>query len=272
MRQLAGLGDRSSDSPCKPSVRIKSKPRMRLFGLRSLVISVLPFALGAAAQVVHQVTTVDPPTGSYVAFKFDWDQGRPWLKYTISVDDAGNTHFEGVGNPVDSGDGDGFTQDFTMTVANRQKIFELAKDADYFRGNLEAKQKNIAKTGQKILEYHGRTPAGGQAINTSATYNYSPNSDVQALTRIFQSIATTLDFGRGLAFQYRFDKLGLDARLKSLQDMQASHYVEELQAIEPILQKIASDPNMMHINRVTAKQLLNSMGLAPVASQPASQP
>jgi hypothetical protein len=79
------------------------------------------------------------------------------------------------------------------------------------------------------------------------------------LTRLFQSIATTVDFGRKLEFQYRFDKLGIDAQLNSLKDMQASHYVEELQAIEPILQKIASDPNMMHINRVTAKQLLKTM-------------
>ena len=60
--------------------------------------------------------------------------------------------------------------------------------------------------------------------------------------------------------------------MKSIQDMQASHYVEELQAIEPILQKIASDPNMMHINRVTAKQLLNSAGPPGVHAQTASQP
>ena len=94
-----------------------------------------------------------------MVFKFDWDQGQPWVRYTISVDDAGNTHFEGVGNPIESGDGDAFQQDFTMSSANRQKIFELARKTDYFQGNLEAKQKNIAKTGEKTLEYHGRAAA-----------------------------------------------------------------------------------------------------------------
>ncbi|HEY4900909.1 MAG TPA: hypothetical protein VIH91_08845, partial [Terriglobales bacterium] len=84
--------------------------------------------------------------------------------------------------------------------------------------------------------------------------------------------ATTLDYGRKLAFKYRFDKLGLDAELKDLQDMQASHYIEELQAIDPVLQKIADDPNMMHINRVTAKQLLKSTGTSGVSSQTATQP
>ena len=226
----------------------------------------------AAAQVVHQVTPVESPTGSYVTFKFDWDQGLPWLRYTIAVDDAGNARFEGVGNPAQSGDGDAFSQDFTMTDANRQKIFELAKKLNYFQGNFEAKQKNIAKTGQKTLGYHGRPAAGGQPVEYSTTYNFSPNSDVQELTRLFQAIATTLDCGRKLEFKLRFDKLGLDAELRSVQDLQASHYIEELQAIEPVLQKIADDPNMMHINRVAAKQLLKTMGISGIPIQTATQP
>ena len=159
-----------------------------------------------------------------------------------------------------------------MTDANRQKIFELARKLEYFQGNFEAKQKNIAKTGQKTLEYHGRAAGDGQTIDHSATYNYSPNADVQELTRIFQSIANTLDYGRKLGFQYRFDKLGIDARLKELQDLQSSHFVEELQAIEPILQKIAADPNMMHINRMTAKQLLKSLPDGSVSSPVTTQP
>jgi hypothetical protein len=231
------------------------------------VTTLLLCALGAAAQTVHEVTTVPPPTGSYVAFKFEWDQGRPWVSYTITVDDAGNAHFQGVGNPTDSGDGDSFSQDFTMSDANRQKIFELAKKTDYFQGTFETKQKNIAKTGQKTLQFHGKSD-GGAGLNTSTTYNFSPNTDIEELTRLFQSIALTLDFGRKLAFQYRFDKLGMDDKLKSLQDMQASHFAEEVGAIAPILQKIASDPNMMHISRVTAKQLLNGAGLGGVRSQP----
>ena len=226
--------------------------------------------LGAAQTAPHQVTPVPSPSGSYVAFKFSWDQGRPWTSYTISVDDAGNAHFEGVGNPIESGENDNFSQDFSMSDINRQRVFDLAQKSNYFRGNVETKQKNIAKTGQKTLEYH--STAGGQTLATSATYNYSPDQDIQELTRLFQAIATTIDFGRKLAFQYRFDKLGLDARLHSLQEMQASHFAEEMSAIEPILQKIAADPNMMHINRVTAKQLLKSIGATVGQGQPASQP
>src|SRR5208283_2361584 len=158
---------------------------MRLLGRKYIVIAGFLGGLCAAAQEVHQVIPVPQPTGSYIAFKFDWDQGRPWLNYTITVDDAGDTHFEGVGNPIDSGDGDAFSEDFTMSDANRQKIFELARKADYFQRNLEAKQKDIARTGQKTLQYHGRAADNAQNISASAVYNYSSSSDVQELTRIF---------------------------------------------------------------------------------------
>jgi hypothetical protein len=82
---------------------------------------------------------------------------------------------------------------------------------------------------------------------------------VQELSRLFVAIANTLDYGRKLSFQYRFDKLGMDARLKELEDIRADHHVEELNAIAPILRKIANDPDMMHISRQTAQQLLLSL-------------
>ena len=245
---------------------------MSLVGRKCVLRLGFLFALSSFAQVVHQVAPVEQPTGSYVAFKFEWDQGHPWLRYTITVDDAGNTHFEGVGNPIESGDSDGFSQDFTMTDSNRRKVFELAKKLDYFQGNFETKQKNIAKTGQKTLVYHGHGTGGGQDTSQSSTYNYSPNADVQELTRLFQSIAMRCDYGRKLEFQYRFDKLGMDARLQALQDSQASHFVEELQAIEPILQKIAADPNMMRISRMAAKQLLKTLVPGGVPGQTSNQP
>jgi hypothetical protein len=245
---------------------------MRLWLIQLGIVASLLATSCVSAQVVHELLAVPPPSGSYVAFKFEWNQGRPWLKYTISVDDAGNAHFEGVGSPIESGDSDTFAQDFSVSDANRQKIFDLAKKANFFQGGLEAKQKNIAKTGQKTLEFRGTPPGGGAALRSSATYNYSSNADVQELTRYFQAVAMTVDFGRKLEFQYRYDKLGLDARLYSLQEMQASHFAEELQAIEPILQKIANDPNMMHINRMTAKQLLKSIGPTVPSNLPPTQP
>ena len=200
-----------------------------------------------------------------VTFKFRWDQGRPWTSYIIEVGETGDTHFSGTGDSEEYGDGDSFQQDFTMSEANRQKIFELAKDTNYFQGQFEAKQKNIAKTGEKTLEYDG------PSHHRSTTFNYSPNQNIQQLAKLFQSIATTIGYGRKLAYQYRFDKLGMDAQLKELIDAQAAGFAVEIQAIEPILTKIANDPNLMHIARVEARQLLksaNSNAGAPGASAP----
>ena len=67
----------------------------------------------------------------------------------------------------------------------------------------------------------------------------------------------TVDFGRKLAYQYRYDKLGMNDRLKELEDLQASHGVEELQIIAPMLRKIWKDPNLMNISRQTAERLLH---------------
>ena len=121
---------------------------MKVVWLKYLLASGLLWAFCATAQVVHQVTPTDSSAGSYVTFKFDWDQGRPWLQYSIAVDDAGNTHFEGVGNPIESGDSDTFSQDFVMTDANRQKIFELAGKLDYSR-KLRGQTKKHCQDGPK---------------------------------------------------------------------------------------------------------------------------
>jgi hypothetical protein len=44
-----------------------------------------------------------------------------------------------------------------------------------------------------------------------------------------------------------------------LADLQANHYAAELNAIAPILRKIADDPNTMHISSQIAQQLLRTL-------------
>ena len=210
----------------------------------------LVLVLPASAQPEAAPVAAQPS----VTFNFNWSQGIPWQTYSITVQADGNTHFQGTPAPNEAGgDTDLFQQDFTMSEANRSKVFDLAKQLNYFQGNFDSHLKRIARTGSKTLEYKSVTAHG------STTYNWSQNVDVQELTNLFIAIASTLDYGRKLTFQYRFDKLGMNARLKELADLGANHYVEELNAIAPILRKIADDPNMMHISRQTAQQLLRTL-------------
>jgi hypothetical protein len=232
---------------------------------RSLSVLVLAVLLPSLRLPAQQAPAPTKP--ALVVFRFDWKQGIPWLDYAFTVQEDGTTHFNGTGNPVESGDGDSLQQDFVMSQANAQNVFQWAKATDYFQGQFESKTKNVAKTGTKTLEYHG------PSLDTSASYNYSPNPNIQQLTRLFQAIAVTLDYGRRLAYQYRFDKLGMDTRLKELVDLKNNGQAEELQAIEPILRKIADDDNMLHVARIQAKQLLKAAGPDSSASKPpVSQP
>ncbi len=213
-----------------------------------LCILTTPFLLA------QQPATSPAPTDATVTYLFNWPQGFPWTQYSITVHSDGKTHFSGVPHPdAQDADTDPVEQDFTMWENNRQKIFELAQKLNYFQGNLDAHIKHIAQTGSKTLEYQS------PQVHGSATFNYSQDPDVQVLNKIFMGIATSVDYGRKLTFQYRFDKLGMDQRLKELQGLQTDHEVEELHIIAPILRKIAADPNLMNISRETAQHLLKKM-------------
>jgi hypothetical protein len=223
-----------------------------------LLLSVFP----ASAQ-----RDATPDAGPSVTFNFAWSQGIPWQAYSITVQSDGKARFQGQpGSEGPNSDTDPFQQDFSMSEANRAKIFETAKKLNYFQGDFDSHLKKIAQTGTKTLAYESAATHG------STTYNWSQNADVQELTRLFIAIANTIDCGRKLAFQYRFDKLGMDTRLKELADLRANHQAEELSAIAPILHKIADDPNMMHISRQTAQQLLRSLDNPAPAGEMATQP
>ncbi len=217
----------------------------------------LASAQQAAAPTVEQAS---------VWFNFVWDVGIPWQSYSFQVQTDGRVHFNGTPNPARGGDSDPVQQDFTISEANRQKIFEAARRLNYFQGDLDSHLKHIAQTGSKTLMYKSAQVQG------SSTYNYSQNPDVQQLTQLFLGLATTLDFGRKLAWNYRFDKLGMNQTLTELQELQASHQVEELSVIEPILRKIANDPNLMHISRESAAHLLKTSGAAGATNQGSAQP
>lgn len=234
---------------------------LKMVSLRIVFITacLAPTAVCAAAQ-----QTPAPPPAATIVFKLSWDKGLPWTDYTFTVNENGATHFSGTLNPAESGDTDPVEQDFMMSEANLQQIFQLAKATDYFQGQFETKTRNVAKTGAKTLEFHS------PSLNTLTTYNFSPNLDIQQLTKLFQSIATTIDYGRKLAFQYRFDKLGMDSRLKELVDLHATGRAVELQIIEPVLRKIADDDGVMHVARMQAKQLLKSTNPVAATSKPGS--
>ncbi len=110
---------------------IESLSRMKRLCLLLLLLTGSLAACAAAAPRQHRRR----PTG--VTYLFDWPQGIPWTKYSITVQSDGKTHFSGTPHPDDKDtDTDPVEQDFTMWENNRQKIFELAQKLNYFQGRL----------------------------------------------------------------------------------------------------------------------------------------
>jgi len=143
-----------------------------------------------------------------------------------------------------------FVFEFTITPSTCAKLFELTRRAHYFDRAIDSKKKNLASTGVKVLSYSDADK------NFSETYNYSPNSDIQQLTSIFQTLGATLEIGRRLDYDHHYQKLALDQELKRMEDTPGRNSWPEVAAIAPTLQKIVDDPSLMNVVRARAQRLL----------------
>jgi hypothetical protein len=223
------------------------------------------FVLFSLRPGLAQEPTLEPgrsdATVPMVSFDFEHPAMDP-DHYAIAVQSTGPAAYRSeplvrLGEPP----GDPYLVKFTMSPSTCQRVFELAKQTNYFKGEFEYTKSKIANTGIKTLTYMEghfppdlEHPVKGKLNQT--TYNWSENPAIQELTRIFQGISTTLEFGHRLDFERRFDKLGLDAELKRMAEMQKTGQLEEVQAIAPTLKNIANDVSVMHIARQRAQEIL----------------
>ena len=222
-------------------------PRLKSFkGLRKcpalLLFSLGCFLLPAAAQ---QST----PT---VTFTCDFPGSEP-DHYVIAVSEDGSASYDSESKlSPESDESDSFHLDFTVSQAARVRVFDLAKRAHYFEGEIDSRKKNLASTGAKTLAYKDAQKS------THATYNYSPLPPVQELTAFFQSLSATLEFGHRLDYYLRYQKLALDEELKRMEEMSNSGGLEEILSVAPILEKIKDDPSVINVVRARAQRLLQA--------------
>ena len=139
---------------------------------------------------------------------------------------------------------------FLMTPANAQRIFDLARELNFFKGDFEYRGGRVANMGTKTLTFKN-----GDASN-AMTYNYSQNQSLQQLTTLFQGISNALEYRRKLERLYRYEKLGLEDELRHMEDDVKRNYIAELQVDESILHQIANDRSVMNISRKRAENIL----------------
>lgn len=201
------------------------------------------------------VALAQAPDQPAVTFTLDFPGSQP-EHYSLRVQSDGVAHYESRGRlSPDSDETDNFDLDFTASPETRQKIFELTAKAGYFQKDLDSHHKNLAFTGKKVLSYKDGKRRG------ESTYNYSAQPATQDLTALFQNLSATLEFGRRLHYDHRYQKLALDEELKRMEGIARMNPLVELPAIMPILQQIIGDSTVMNVTRARAQRLLEHAGI-----------
>jgi len=214
-----------------------------------LLLGAAGFGVTSPAQTEDLSSKISVPNIPVVSFTQDFPESTP-SHYSLRVAKNGTARYESVGKLTPEADGDPFSYSFTMSEANVARIFELAASAKYFDRDVDYRKGRQANTGKKVLRYEDATR------QQQTEYNYSTHSEIQQLTKSFQSIALTMEFARHLQYFRRYQPLALEEDLKRMEEMAKDDDLRELQAIAPILQDIAEDKSILNVARVRAQRLL----------------
>jgi hypothetical protein len=199
----------------------------------------------------HPAPAAGPAT---VTFSLDFPGSEP-ERYTISVRSDGQAVYECTARvSPDSDEREDYQSEFSFSDSTRARIFELAAQAHYFSGKVDSGNKKLAFTGAKKLTYKDGLR------DFTADYNFSPQSAVQQLTTLFQSVGATLEFGRHLTYFHRYQKLALDEELKRMEEEARQGELGELRAVKPILQEIYEDPAVINVVRARAQRIMQLGG------------
>jgi hypothetical protein len=223
--------------------------RIRYADARFAICAVLMAAMLSAPSIAQQAANASAPSVATVTFTLDFPQSNP-EHYSIAIEASGHGRYECTGKVAEDSEEEAYRAEFQMSAANRERVFSLAKQAQYFTGAVDSSNGKLAFTGAKVLSYQD-----GQRSKT-AHYNYSNHASVQQLTTLFQSMAATLEYGRRLAYYHRYQKLALDDELKRMQTQARNNELSEIQSVAPVLQEILEDSSVMNVVRARAKELI----------------
>jgi hypothetical protein len=234
-------GNGGARVPLVPKPAQAGRSRLHLLGLLFLALC---WPIGASAQEVAAVT-----------FTLDFPGSEP-SHYVISVSSDGHSAYDSDGKLSPDSEADPFHLDFSVSPATSKSIFDLAKRAHYFQGQIDSNKRGLASTGAKTLTYKDAQQSG------SATYNYSAIAAVQQVTQLFQNLSMTLEYGRRLQYFHRYQKLALDEELKRMEEAAKGNDLQELPAVVPILQLIVNDTTVINPVRARAQRMIERAGLS----------
>ena len=176
-------------------------------------------------------------------------------KWTLVIHGDGSAHFHsdaGAVAPKDIQNIEPLNVDMDVRLSENytDRVFQLVrKHHELLDDGCESHMK-VAFQGWKKLSYAG--PEG----NGSCEFNYSKDKDIQSLGESFVAVASTILEGARLELLLQHDPLGLDKEMAYLQEASGDGRVQQLCAIQGILQKLEDDPTVMERVRKRARTLL----------------
>lgn len=233
-----------------------------------LMLAAMAAAQGPPAPPPPPAVTT--PASATVSYEVE-SVNRDPVKFSLSIDLVGHAVYAAEDKPDaktgesddDTGAPPPYRVEFDVSPETRERIFALAQQLEYFHGDYEFRKHKIADTGQRTLRYHDPTR------DSATVFHWSENKQVQDISDIFESIALTQALARKIQFLRRFDKLGLEAVLKRMEELHKDNRLLEVQSIAPTLRLVVNDTSLMHVARERASRLLDQIA---AQAQPPTPP
>ncbi len=132
-------------------------------------------------------------------------------------------------------------------------LFERAASLEYFAKPL-ASQRKVASSGRKLLRYESGSQVRGEAV-----FDYTEDPIAREVATWFVRLAETQHHLATLERLYRFDRLGVNQALVSLEQALARDRLAAPALLEPILDKIAGQERLVNLARARAKGMLEQI-------------
>lgn len=175
-----------------------------------------------------------------------WSGGPSPPYFSVAITSLGNVSYWSLPNS-DQHTGEPYMVEFAASDATRTEIFQLAQKLNFFRGNFKLAH---PRTGMISLTF-AEGPIKNQIFYTS-----SRDHSIKRLTALFESISASLEYGRTLEQLRTGNPNRLAAELKQMARQTSHGRLVEVQAIAPVLRRIASDPAIPETSRHYAQSVL----------------
>lgn len=205
-------------------------------------------AAGAGAQGSGQEASAAGE--AVIVFQMD-RPGVPVPTYTFTVHEDGRGVYQATraATPNEPAP-EASPEPLLLRPETTAELFRKVRSTNRLEGGCASKAKHVADMGNKMLRYAGADWAA------SCRYNYTENKAVAGLAEMFQGMSYTLEAGRNLRREQKFDHLGLDREMTLLAQGVHEGRALEVSNIAPVLRSLVEDPQVLERVRSRAAHLL----------------